>query len=164
MAIGSPIKYPRLTIVVVSAIPLLSSYITAVLVRWVADRRELTIYLSKSTSSIVILSIYTIMAVFGGVLLELANGIPPGIGVSWTVAFLIGVYIGPAVLGILLFDRFLSSKTGVDDVDENSDSSLSEATGQDIVLNFRIRTNILFVVGNVVTLPSFFVFGIIVAS
>jgi hypothetical protein len=163
MAIGSPIKYPRLSLVVVSIIPLLSSYITAVLVQWMAERRELSIDLSKYISAVIILSIYVIMAFLGGVLLEVSGGIPPGIGFGWTVIFLIGIYGSPTILGSILFDSFLLSNLDTDNGGANSGFALMKDS-QSRVLDFLAKADLLFVALNIVSLPSFFISSIIVHS
>ena len=163
MAIGSPIKYPRLSLVVVSIIPLLSSYITAVLVQWMAERRELTVDLSKYISAVVILSIYVIMAFLGGVLLEVSGGIPLDIGAGWTVIFLIGIYGGPTILGSILFNSFLFSNLDTDSGSVNSRFGLMKDS-QSGVLDFLAEADLLFVALNIASLPSFIIFSIIIHS
>jgi len=163
MAIGSPIKYPRLSFVVVSIIPLLSSYITAVLVQWMAKRRELTIDLSKYISTVAILSTYVIMAFLGGILLEVSGGIPPSVGFGGIVIFLIGIYGTPTILGSILFGSFLLSNLDTDNGGAGSGFGLMKDS-QSRALDFLAKADLLFVALNIVSLPSFFIFSIIVHS
>lgn len=164
MAIEAPIDNPRLFVLGASVIPLLGSYITAVLVRWLATRRGFTVDVSKYLLSGVVLSLHVIIASSGGVLLEIVGGIPSGIGIGWTIAFLVGIYVGPMTLGLLLFDIYLLSHLDIGDAIHSNERSLLSTVKQDGILIVIVGSNLLLFGIHILTLPSFFIFSVAVTG
>lgn len=162
-SIGSPIDHPRLFIVVVSVIPLLSSYVTTVLVRWLATRQGAIIDTSKYHLCLIILCIYLIMAISGGSIFHFTNGIPSGIGFSGVVAFLFGIYVITAVLGIVLFNSFLLANLD-GGFEGNNESRTPPIFSSPKSLKFFIESDLVLLTFYTICIPSFFVFGIIIAS
>lgn len=95
--------------------PILGSAVVAAVVRWWAARRGYAIEESRWLLAGVVLVLFVLMPVGGGLILGPIHGIPPGLGFGGTLLFLFGVYGGPVLLGAFLFGRFLAGRLSLRD-------------------------------------------------
>lgn len=107
--------------------PLAAAAATVAAARWRASVRGFELDANRWSLFAVVVGLYLLMLVGGGLLLDWLRGIPPGIGVLGVLGFLLAVYAGPLTLGATLFGRFVSSRLSAPGTDRPTASAVTES-------------------------------------